>query len=191
MIYDDAKELMTALEVTHTEGNFEIALEVINKYGTYKRALQATIGIEFKKKEALLIALLGDEDTESKDEHTDEAKRLINLVRAINEQVFKDSQKMQTQFSDLIKVIKLDAMIDSDDLAVLNTVKPYKEAKQLITDINAYQDGNIQLQAFIDALKYTPSDAIQIANTIQGLRIKRWKLKITIAIQADTITQSH
>ena len=173
MIYDDAKELMTALDVMHTEGNFEIALEVINKYGNYKRALQATIGIEFKKKEALLIALLGDEETENADEHTAEARRLIDLVRAINDQVFKDSEKLSRTFDDLIKQIKLDAMLDSKDLAILNTVKPHRDAKLLISNINAYQDGNIQLQAFIDALKYTPSDAVQIGNPIERLRIKR------------------
>lgn len=172
MIYDEAKELMTALEVTHTEGNFEISLEVINKYGTYKRALQATIGIEFKKKEALLIALLGDEETEDTDKHTKEAKRLINLAREINHKVFIDHERLVIPFDDLIRQIKLDAMINENDLTILNTVKPHRNAKLLISNINTYQDGNIQLQAFIDALKYQPIDAIQIANPLQNLRIK-------------------
>jgi len=43
----------------------------------------------------------------------------------------------------------------------------------LISEINTFQDGNIQLQAFIDALKYAPSDAIQIANPLNKLQIKR------------------
>jgi len=173
MIYDEAKELMTALEVSETDGNFEIALEVINKYGTYKRALQATIGIEFKKKEALLIALLGDEETESKDEHNSEARRLIDLVREINHKVFQDSEKMSIPFSDLMNKISLKQMISESDLAILSTVKPHREAKLLISEINTYTDGNIQLQAFIDALRFTPSDAIQIANVTERLRIKK------------------
>ncbi len=101
-----------------------------------------------------------------------EARRLIDLVRGINHSIFKDSENMSIPFSDLINQIKLDAMITKTDLAILNAVKPHREAKLLISEINTYQDGNIQLQAFIDALKYSSSDAIQIANPLQKLRIK-------------------
>jgi len=102
-----------------------------------------------------------------------EARRLIKLVMSISGQVYRDSQERNTQFSELMKIIKLDAMMPDSDFAILSTVKPHRDAKLLICEINTYQDGNIQLQAFIDALKYAPSDAIQIANPIQNLRIKR------------------
>ena len=173
MSYSDATNLLKSLEIVNIDGNFEIALEVINKYGTYKKALQATIGIEYKKKEELLIALLGDEEEEDLNEHNSEARRLINLVRGINDKVFQDSEKMSKTFSDLMNVIILDAMIDKRDLAILHTVKPHRDAKLLICEINTYADGEIQLQAFIDALKFTPTDAIQIANPLEKLRIKR------------------
>ncbi len=102
-----------------------------------------------------------------------EARRLIDLAREINHKVFQDSEKMSRPFSDLMNVIILEQMIDEKDLAILSTVKPHRNAKVLIGEINTYADGNIQLQAFIDALKYQPSDAIQIDNPIQNLRIKR------------------
>ena len=173
MIYDDAKELMTALEVNKTDTNFEIALEVINKYGSYKRALQATIGIEFKKKESLLITLLGSEEAESKDANKDEAKRLIVLVMSINDQVFKDSQRMSIQFDELVSKLNLEKMISSEDLAVLNQVRPHCNAKLLIRGISHYPNGAMQISAFIDALKYKPSDLVQIANPLEKLRIRR------------------
>jgi len=102
-----------------------------------------------------------------------EARRLIDLVRGINEKVFMDSEKMSIPFSDLMNKISLKQMISESDLAILNTVKPHREAKLLISEINTYQDGEIQLQAFIDALKFTPSDAVQIASVTERLRIKR------------------
>ncbi|NOQ31766.1 MAG: hypothetical protein GQ570_11650 [Helicobacteraceae bacterium] len=171
---NQARNLMDALEVSDNEDNLELALEVINKYGSYKKALQATIGIEFKKKEALLIALLGSQETNSQDVHSAEAKRLIDLAREINDKVFKDSQRLSIQFNELIDKIKLDAMIKDNDLAILNTVKPHRNAKLLIININAYQDGNIQLQAFIEALENSSDDALQISNDVtKRLRIKK------------------
>ncbi len=102
-----------------------------------------------------------------------EARRLISLVRSINHKVFMDSEKMSKTFSDLINVIRLDAMIPERDLAILNTVRPHRNAKLLISEINTYQDGEVQLQAFIDALRYSSEDTVQIANTLNKLRIKR------------------
>ncbi len=174
MIYDDAKYLMDALGVMESDGNFEIALEVINKYGTYKKALQATINIEYKKKEELLIALLGDEEEEDLNEHTKEAKRLINLTREINHKVYIDHERLLIPFDDLMKQIKLGEMISERDLSILSAVKPYRDAKQLVGEINLYADGEIQLQAFIEALKFAPTDLVQIANPLKNLRIKRW-----------------
>ena len=49
MSYSEAKSLLNALEIINIDDNFEIALEVISKYGNYKKALQATIGIDLKK----------------------------------------------------------------------------------------------------------------------------------------------
>jgi len=102
-----------------------------------------------------------------------EARRLIDLVREINHKVFMDSEKMSRTFSDLVNYLTLSEMISESDLAILSTVKPHRNAKVLISEINTFQDGNIQLQAFIDALKYAPSDAIQIANPLNKLQIKR------------------
>lgn len=103
----------------------------------------------------------------------EEAKRLISLVYAINQQVFKDSQKYRTQFTDLMNVIILEQMIDSRDLSVLNQVKPHYCAKLLISGISSYQDSNVQLQAFVNALKFVPSDSVQIGNPLSRLKIKR------------------
>ena len=178
MSYSEATTLLNALKISNIEGNFEIALDVINKYGSYKKALQATIKIEFKKEEALLIALLGDEEEENKDEFKSEANRLINLVRVINSKVFEDSQKYSMQFSDLIKVIKLDAMIDAEDLIALELVKPYNDAKSLISEINTYQNSSIQLEAFISALKTNSTkystNAIENKKVRDLIGMKKW-----------------
>ena len=139
-----------------------------------KRLLQERVCATFPKPAEILelTNIVKVERTEVC-EYTIEARRLIDLVRAINDQVFKDSEKMSRPFSDLIRVIILEQMISEKDLAIISTVRPHRNAKLLIGEINTYADGEIQLQAFIDALKYQPSDAIQIANPIQNLRIKR------------------
>ena len=173
MSYAEANNLLNALEITDIDGNFEIALEVINKYGSYKRAMQASIGIEFKKKAALLIALLGDEEDEKKGEHETEARRLIGLVEAINHKVFEDSQSFGMQFSDLISQIRLDKMLPEKDLAVLNKVKPHCNAQRLISEISTFQDTQVQLRAFIEALGNN-RDTLAIESGITNrLRIER------------------
>ncbi len=47
-------------------------------------------------------------------------------------------------------------------------LKPHRDAKRLISEINTYQDGNVQIQAFIDALKFGSVGGVLIGNPIQN-----------------------
>lgn len=179
MSYSEATSLMEALEIKDKDTNFEIALEVINKYGSYKKALQATIGIDFKKKEALLIALLGTEENELTESYRDKAEELISNVESIRDKVYEDSARLNIQFSDLVRNIKIaDITIDGkkislEDIKILDMINPYRSHKNLIESINCYQDGNVKLKAFIDAIKHSGKGSNLITKQIKQLGAKR------------------
>jgi len=101
-----------------------------------------------------------------------EAKELIRWCETSNATIFDNAKASGRTFDDELKGTKF-PNVSNTDKAIFNAVKTYCDYKQLIGNIRTYQDGNIQLQAFIDALKFTPSDAIQIANVTERLRIKK------------------
>ena len=103
------------------------------------------------------------------------AKKLINLVEAISSKVFTDAKADGIPFDDKVKLLSLKKMKDIDeyDLKVLDAVKPYCDAKQLITHINEYQDSKNQLQAFVSALKYGSSGSLAVSNSMNNLNIRR------------------
>ena len=106
--------------------------------------------------------------------HEAKAKELIQWCETANATVFDGAKKSGTTFDDEMNHTGFVRLInESETMAILNAVKPYCDFKQLIGNISCYQDSQVQLQAFIDALKYTPTDAIQIAYVTDRLRIKR------------------
>jgi len=99
------------------------------------------------------------------------AKELIQWCETANATVFDNAKKSGRTFDDEIKGTKF-TMLSDTDLYVLNQIKPHSSHKLLIGNIRCFQDSQVQLQAFVDALKFAPSDAIQIANPLNKLQIK-------------------
>jgi len=106
------------------------------------------------------------------DEFEEEAKRLIELAYSMNNAVFQDHIKTGRRFEELLELVKFPELSEHD-YAVLNNVSPHNSLNVLLGNINTYTTSQTQLQAFIDALKFTPSGAIQIANVTERLRIKK------------------
>jgi len=106
------------------------------------------------------------------DEFEEKAKKLIELTHSMNNAVYQDHISTGKRFEDLLELVTFPELSEHD-YAVLSNVAPHNNLKALIGNINTYTTTQTQLKAFIDALKFAPSDAIQIANPIQNLRIKR------------------
>ena len=100
------------------------------------------------------------------------AKELIQWCESANSTVFDNATKSGRTFDDELKGTKFTSISDND-LYVLNQVKPYSYHKNLIGNIRVYQTSEEAVKAFMDALKYAPLDAIQIANPLNKLQIKR------------------
>jgi len=169
---EQAQQLMDALEVNKNDGNFEIAVDVIKKYGSYRKAMQASIKIEFKKKEAMLIALLGTEDNKQDSADTKEAKRLIHAVESMNTILFTECNKRGLIFEDFILECKFENL-RPETKAILDSVRPHYNHKMLVKNIRQYQTSNDAVNAFKLALKFSHKDENLITNSsINRLRIK-------------------
>lgn len=106
------------------------------------------------------------------DETREKAKELINLVHAMNDSVYQEHIKSGKRFDDLLNAVNFPSLNKTDE-AILSNVAPHYDLKTLIANINHYQTSEEAIKAFIQALKYAPSDAIQIANPTKKLQIKR------------------
>ena len=104
------------------------------------------------------------------DENEIKAKELILLVKGMNNSVFRDSEKYELTFDELLKVVEFPAVSD-EDKAVLNAVKPFCELKSLIKGINTYSTSLETLRAFKQAISQ-PS-VTQLNNPVEKLRIRK------------------
>ena len=98
------------------------------------------------------------------------AKDLIAWCESANETIYLDAKESNRSFEEQLRGTKFPSLNDSD-MAILNQVKPYCEYKRLISEINHYQDSKVQLKAFVDALKYQPTETL--IGSVKNLRIER------------------
>lgn len=169
MSHSQANNLMDALEVNKNEENMEAALIVISKYGSYYNAMMQASKIEFKKKEALLFALVGDEELNNeKDEITKRAKVLIKACEDMETILFNESNSRGIKFEDFIKDCEFNN-IKEETKAILNQVKPYCDYKRLIINIRCYQTGLEALNAFKGAIKQSETETLAISGDVQKM----------------------
>lgn len=116
---------------------------------------------EYKRKDPVL----------AEDDTTKEAKRLIDIARAMNESVYQEHIKTGVPFSDLLEVANF-VSVSKDDIAIMDQVKPYYSYKTLIANINHYQTTLDALNAFKDAILFSPGNSIE-NKSINRLRIKK------------------
>jgi len=86
-------------------------------------------------------------------DHTEiKAKELIDLVKGMNESIYRDSEHMEVTFDDLLEVVKFPTVC-KDDVAILSQVKPFNDMKLLIKNINTYQTTMEAIRAFKSAIE--------------------------------------
>lgn len=165
-----ANLLLSSLEIDDINSHLETAIKVIEKYGSYYKTMHEASKIEFKKKAFLLFALLG-EDEENKmleDELTQKAKKLINACEKMNTILCTDAHAKNMTMDDYIRVFEF-KNISEESKVILNSVKPYFDLKQLIVCINHFQDSQVQLKAFIGAIKQSETETLAISGDVRKM----------------------
>ena len=100
-----------------------------------------------------------------------EAKELITLCEDINTQIRKDAERMGEDFEKLVYSAKFPTL-NTDKIAILNSVRPYTDYKQLIIHIRHYQTARDSLEAFKNAIMYVDNSLTAIENKTVRKMIK-------------------
>ena len=90
------------------------------------------------------------------DDVAERAKFLISKVEAINSQISKDAERMGEDFVGLCRKATVSAMTP-ETKNILDSVKPYRDHKELIINIHHYQTSKIAQEAFEYAIRYGQS----------------------------------
>ena len=93
-----------------------------------------------------------------------EAKELIELCEGLNTQIRKDAERMGEDFKKLVYSAKF-PKLDTDKIAILNSVKPYRDFKELIINIRHFQTANDALNAFMSAIKFVDNSLTAIESS--------------------------
>lgn len=101
----------------------------------------------------------------------EEANRLIDMIRATEENIFNEAGRKGMTFDDLLELAKFN--LPERDNAILNNIAPHYGLKKLIGNINVGWNSLERLNAFKKAIRnYGKNDALAI-NGNTRLRIKR------------------
>lgn len=94
------------------------------------------------------------------DEITKEAKRLIDLTRAMNESVYQEYIRTGIPFNDLLDRAKFTG-VSQNDIAILDKVKPHYSHKLLVGRINHFQTTLEAISVFKKAILSKNNFAIE------------------------------
>lgn len=111
---------------------------------------------------------------EKTDEVEDNAKRLIGMVYAMSDNIYKKHSETSISFDILLQAASFPNVSD-EDIAILNNVAPHFNHKRLIGNISTYQNSLEQLQAFKNALNKKGENVSienkKVQNLIGGIKI--------------------
>ena len=98
------------------------------------------------------------------DDTKEKARKIISFVEALNSQISEEAKAMGEDFVKMVDMVKLPSKYDRT-LAVMDLVKPYMNAKELIINIRHYRTSSDALNAVILAIKkYNEDEIIAISN---------------------------
>lgn len=141
-----------AEEVTHIkESKFIDFYKAVMAKDSYGNGLKAIIDTAEKFKPV------------TTDDLEQESKELIELCEGLNTQIRKDAERIGEDFKKLVYAAKFPTL-DTDKIAVLNSVRPYTDYKQLIIHIRHYQTARDSLEAFKNAIMYVDNSLTAIEN---------------------------
>jgi len=105
------------------------------------------------------------------DELEIKAKELIDLVRAMNDAIYRDHAKTGIAFDNLLNGVKF-PNVSADDIVILNNVRPHYNLKLLIGGINTYQTSIDALNAFKNAItnNHLAIENSSVSKMIRGLK---------------------
>jgi len=140
-----------------------------------KRLLQERVFATFPKPaEILSLSNVKKVMIVEVDEIEEKAKELIEFVHSAYLDVEREHAQTGIDFDSCLKALKFNSLSKEDE-AVLNNVKPYKNLKTLVKNINAYATSLEQVKAFKNALQYQPTETL--IESVKNMRIGRWKEK--------------
>ena len=90
----------------------------------------------------------------------DKAKRIIAFTESLNTQIGEEAKAKGQDFVKMVKCVKLPPEYDRT-MAVMNHVKPYCDAKELIINIRRYQTSIDAIIAFKRAIIYYENNESQ------------------------------
>lgn len=101
------------------------------------------------------------------DEVETKAKELISACETMNTILCTEAHGKNMSFDDYIVTHNFNNICD-ETKAILNSVKPYKSYVQLIKCIRQFQDSQVAINAFKDAIKYSEKEPLAI-NSVKKL----------------------
>ena len=100
-------------------------------------------------------------------------EELINGVETMNTVLWNDAKELKRVFEDYVEMYEFKNVCD-ETKAILSNVAPYYDIAQLTINIRKYKTSSDTINAFMRAIEQTnTTDAIQIANPLERLRIKK------------------
>lgn len=134
-----------------------------------KRLLQERVFATFPKPaEILSLSNVKKVDVVVTDEVETKAKELISACETMNTILCTEAHGKNMSFDDYIVTHNFNNICD-ETKAILNSVKPYCGYVQLIKSIRQYQDSQVQLRAFMQAIKYSEKEPLAINSGIKKL----------------------
>lgn len=149
MSYAQARELLASLEANDTESNLEAALEVIDIYGTCRNAMIQAVKINYKRKDELLYALLGNK---AEVDVSPVVKKISTKMHGINRRISDDAEAKGEDYFKLLKAAKIKESFDLDDLEVwvLNDIG----GRETISKVNYFEPNSLNTKIENSVKKY-------------------------------------
>lgn len=162
MSYSQARELMHSIEANDTESNFEVALEVISKYGSCRNAMMQAVKIDYKRRDELLYALLGESESQ---DVSPIVKELAKKMHSINRQISADAEARGEDYFKLLKAANIREAVDLSDLEVwvLNEIG----GREVISRVNRFEPNNLHrilesaVKKYQNRIEHAPMNAIE------------------------------
>ena len=139
-----------------------------------KRLLQERVFATFPKPaEILSLSNVKKVATIEINESKSKAEKLISGVETMNTVLWNEAKDLKRVFEDYVRMYEFENVCD-ETKTILNNVAPHYSIAELTINIRKYQTGIDAVNAFERAIEQTDkSDAVQIGNSIERVRIKR------------------
>ncbi len=171
------RQLLDALGAGTHDDNVQVAMDVLDRFGSYRNAMLEASKIDFKKKDELLFALLEEVELD----YTADVKRISALMHTINRTAVVESEKTGNDYYKLLSNIDIKKTfgLSDMDVFVLNAVG----GRKVIMKVNRYEPNQLCRLIEKQVIRFKcrpeePSDTL-IDNRVMGLiSNSHWKEEV-------------